>query len=88
MYYVYVLKSLQDGKLYIGYTEDLERRIKEHNAGRVPSTEPRRPLEKLFHEVYISKQDAKRREKYFKTSKGKSTLKLMLRDTLDIFNEN
>lgn len=85
MHYVYVLKSLEDGKLYIGYTQNLEQRMERHKSGRVPSAAPRRPLKKIFHEAYISKKDAKRREEYFKTNKGKSTLKLMLRDTLDNF---
>jgi putative endonuclease len=82
MYYVYVLRSNLDGKLYIGYTANLRDRIRKHNNGEVTSTRSRRPFELIFYEGYKGMQDAKRREQYFKTAKGKSSLKLMLRDSL------
>lgn len=81
-YIVYVLFSLKDRMLYIGYTTDLERRLGEHMRGESASTAPRRPLRFLFCEHYISKEDATRREKYFKTTAGKRALKLMLKDSL------
>jgi len=83
MYYVYVLRSHFDGKLYIGYTVNLRNRLREHQGGYVISTKPRRPFELIFYEAYKSKEDAKRRERYFKTSKGKSALHMMLRDSLN-----
>jgi putative endonuclease len=82
MYYVYVLKSQVDGKMYIGYTKNLRNRLREHQDGEVMSTRPRRPLELIFYEGYKSMEDAKRREGYLKTSQGKSSLRLMLRDSL------
>jgi len=82
MYYVYVLLSLKDNKFYIGFTSDLKRRLKEHNAGNNISTKSRLPLKLVYYEAHLSKTDAQRREGYFKTSKGKSTLKQMLRDSL------
>jgi putative endonuclease len=82
MYYVYLLKSGWDGHLYIGYTKDLRKRFQDHQNGKVPSTKSRVPLELVFYESYKSMADAKRREKYLKTSKGKSSLRLMLRDSL------
>ncbi|MBI2669684.1 MAG: GIY-YIG nuclease family protein [Candidatus Yanofskybacteria bacterium] len=82
MYYIYILQSLKDKKLYIGYTTDLRKRFNEHNEGKVVSTKPRRPFGLIFYEAYKSMTDAKRREKYFKTDKGKSTLRMMLSDTL------
>jgi len=84
MYYVYVLRSQFDEKLYIGYTTNLRNRIQEHNNGEVSSTKSRRPFELIFYEGYKSMQDAKRRESYFKTTKGKSSLKMMLRDSLKL----
>ncbi len=81
-YCVYILYSLKDYKMYIGYTTNLERRIAEHNAGGTVSTAPRRPLKLIFCEYYLMKRDAMRREKYFKTTAGKKGLKLMLRETL------
>ncbi|MGD0625670.1 MAG: GIY-YIG nuclease family protein [Thermodesulfobacteriota bacterium] len=82
MYYVYVLKSQVDGKMYIGYTKNLRNRLCEHQDGEVMSTRPRRPLELIFYEGYKSMEDAKRRERYLKTSQGKSSLRMMLRDSL------
>lgn len=52
MYYVYVLKSIKDGKLYTRKTSNLKRRIREHNSGKVISTKARRPLELVFYEAF------------------------------------
>jgi putative endonuclease len=82
MYYVYVLKSQVDGRLYIGYTTNLKNRLQKHQYGEVPSTSPRRPFDLIFYEGYKNMEDAKRREGYLKTSKGKSSLRIMLRDSL------
>ena len=82
VYYVYVLLGKDDRKFYIGYTNDLERRIKEHKLGKVRSTNERGVVDLMFYEAFASKLDAKRRERYFKTTKGRATLKLMLRETL------
>ncbi|PIV21721.1 MAG: excinuclease ABC subunit C [Deltaproteobacteria bacterium CG_4_8_14_3_um_filter_45_9] len=82
MYYVYVLRSQLDGKLYIGYTINLRNRMRKHNNGEVTLTKSRRPLELIFYEGYRSMEDAKRRERYLKTTKGKSSLNMMLRNSL------
>ncbi|MBL7072880.1 MAG: GIY-YIG nuclease family protein [Candidatus Omnitrophica bacterium] len=82
MYFVYVLKSLKDDKFYIGFSEDVKRRIKDHNSGKVLSTKDRRPFKLIYYEAHLSKKDALRRENYFKTTKGKTTLKQILRETL------
>ena len=81
-YYVYVLLSLKDKKFYIGFTNDLKRRMKEHKSGKNISTKSRLPLELIYYEAHLSKTDAERRERYFKTTKGKSTLRQILRDSL------
>jgi putative endonuclease len=51
MHYVYVLLSQKDDKFYIGFTSDLERRLKEHNDGKAQSTKSRRPLKLLYYEL-------------------------------------
>ncbi len=81
-YYVYILLSLKDGKFYIGFTDKLERRLKEHKDGKVDSTKNRRPVRLIFYEAFSHRADAWRREQYFKTTKGKKTLRLVLRETL------
>jgi len=83
MYYTYVLKSQRDKKLYIGYSADLEKRFLQHQKGEVESTKHRRPLDLVFYEAFKDKRDAIRREKYFKTDKGKSSLKQILRCSVE-----
>ncbi|RLC36776.1 GIY-YIG nuclease family protein, partial [candidate division Kazan bacterium] len=55
MYYVYILKSEKDGKMYVGSTSNLKRRFYEHNSGKSPSTQNRQPLKLIFYEAYQSK---------------------------------
>ncbi len=81
-YSVYVLLSEVDYLLYIGFTSNLENRLKTHNSGGSKSTAYRRPLKLIFCEYYLFKEDALKREEYFKTTPGKRTLNLMLRTTL------
>jgi len=78
-----VLKSQKDKRLYIGYSSDLRNRLNKHNNGEVESTKHRRPLELIFYEAFKNKKDAQRREKYFKTDKGKSSLKQMVRFSIE-----
>jgi len=80
MYYVYVLESLKDGKLYVGYSNNLKRRFNEHNTGRVRITRNRRPFKLIYYEAYRNQQDATRREKYFKTGWGRTHLKKVLKN--------
>jgi putative endonuclease len=79
-FYVYVLRSLTHNSIYIGYTENLKRRLAEHNLGQVVSTKHYHPLELIHYEAYKNQKDAKRREGYLKTSRGKTTLRTMLID--------
>ena len=79
MFYTYILKSQKDKKLYIGYSSDLKNRFTQHQRGKVESTNHRRPLDLIFYEAFANKKDAQRREKYFKTSKGKSSLMQIIR---------
>lgn len=75
MYYVYTLLSEEDNRTYVGYTNDIERRLQEHKNGQVEATEYRRPL-KLFHlEKFQSKQEAKERERWYKSSSGRNKMR-------------
>ena len=78
-YYVYVLKSKIKNFIYIGFSEDLKTRVKTHNKGENTSTKPYIPLELIHYEAYKNIKDAKRRELYLKSNKGKTTLKTMLK---------
>ena len=77
-FYTYVLQSLKDNKLYYGFTNNLKSRIEQHNKGKVESTKYRRPLKLIYFEGCLNKEDALRREKYFKTHYGKLFLKKRL----------
>jgi putative endonuclease len=82
-YYVYIIRSLASGKFYIGFSEDLRERIKSHNANKNLSTKNRGPWKLIFYEAYLNKYDALRREKYLKSTKGRTTIKSMLREYLE-----
>ena len=62
MFYVYVLKSLKDDNLYFGSTNDLRRRLSDHNTGKVLSTKTRRPFELRYYEAYSTEGEARHRE--------------------------
>jgi putative endonuclease len=79
---VYVLYRLSDHHFYIGYSTNLEQRLTEHASGKSASTASRRPFQLIFCEYYFSKRDALRRERYFKTTAGKRTPKLMLQTSM------
>lgn len=73
-YCTYVLRSFVDGKLYIGYSTDLQTRFEAHQHGKVESTRHRRPFELIYYEVCTCQADAIAREKYFKTHYGRMFL--------------
>lgn len=83
MFFVYILRSLKDKKLYFGFTNDLKRRIEEHNSGKSPATRPRMPLKLMYYEAYTSEEDAKRREHSLKLNgRARAQLKARLIKTL------
>ncbi len=78
MFYVYIIQSLKDGKLYTGFTSNIEKRIRAHNQGEVKSTRNRRPFKLVYQEEYKSKTEALKREKFLKSFKGGKTVKSKL----------
>jgi len=74
-YYVYVLRSKRDGKNYTGFTQNLKLRFEQHKKGKVESTKNCRPLELIYFEGCLCRDDATKREKYLKTHYGKMFLK-------------
>ncbi len=68
-YFVYILKSLKDQKLYTGVTTDVEKRLREHNNGKSLATKHRRPFIVIHFERFASRSDALRRERYSKSKK-------------------
>ncbi|MEK7502420.1 MAG: GIY-YIG nuclease family protein [Patescibacteria group bacterium] len=79
-YYVYVLHNSLKKFIYIGYSEDLKQRIISHNKGENKSTKNYLPLDLIHYEAYRNIKDAKRREKYLKTNKGRTALMTMMKE--------
>ena len=85
-YYVYILFSLKDNKLYIGYTESLEIRVNEHQKGKVRATKSRLPIILIHYEALTNKKDAKVREKFLKSGFGRVQLKKAIQRRLNQLN--
>ena len=83
MCYTYILISEKDDKFYVGYTDNLKRRIKQHNNGDVESTKYRRPLKLIYYEICLNQKDAIHREKYLKTTYGKRYIQNRLKNHLE-----
>jgi putative endonuclease len=84
MYYVYILRSIKDGKWYTGCTEDLRKRFSEHNDAKVSSTKGRGPFELIYCEGSLNAGDSFAREKYLKSGMGKRYLKNRLKRFLSL----
>lgn len=82
-FYVYILYSLKDSKLYIGFTNSLKKRLAEHASGKVESTKNRIPLKLIYYEYFISRKDAEAREKFLKSGYGRKQFKEILKNTLE-----
>jgi putative endonuclease len=79
MHYVYVLRSLSDEGLYIGYSANLRRRLVQHNEGAAVATSHRGPWKLIYYEAYLEQVDALGREKYLKSGGGRRFLRTQLR---------
>jgi len=62
MYFVYILKSKKNKQLYVGCTNNLRERLREHNNGLVKSTRPYVPWRLVYYEAYLSEEEAFHRE--------------------------
>jgi len=82
-FYVYTLKSDKDSSLYVGYTNDLKRRVEEHNKGESVATKYKRPWRLVYYEAYKSQSDAKHREKQLKRfAQAHKALKQRIRNSI------
>jgi len=75
MFFVYVLKSNFAKKSYVGLTNDIKRRLKEHNSGKHFYTKRYSPWKIIYKERYDSFEEARKREKFFKSTSGRRFLK-------------
>jgi putative endonuclease len=79
MFYVYVLHSALDNGLYIGFSANLRKRLKEHSTGLAFATSHRGPWKLIYYEAYIEEVDASGRERYLKSGGGRRLLQMQLR---------
>jgi putative endonuclease len=84
MFYTYIIKSRNSGILYTGSTNDLRKRLNQHNKGKSTWTKNQTPWDLIYYEGCFNEQDARSREKYLKTGMGKRYLKNRLRRFLSL----
>lgn len=75
MYYAYIFKSLRDHSYYYGSTENITKRLKIHNSGKVRYTKGHKPFALHYYEIYYTREEAFRRERFFKSIDGYIWLK-------------
>ena len=75
MYIIYILEGINSGRLYTGYTENLDARLQNHNSGKVKSTKAYRPYRIIHTESYSDKTSARKRELFLKSGQGRKWIK-------------
>ena len=80
-YYVYIIKSVKYEYTYVGHTENLKKRVEEHNKGKTRSNKSYKPFELVYFERFGSRREAIERERYFKSGSGREYLKEILKNT-------
>ncbi len=78
-YYVYILKSKSSTKHYVGQTNNLERRLMEHNSGKSTYTKKYIPWEIVYYEEKDNQAEAIKTERYYKSAAGRKKIKKILR---------
>jgi len=78
MYLVYILKSLKNGRYYIGYTKDLQRRLLEHNLGKTKGNRYLVPFELVYSETFKNETEARKREFYIKSQKSRRFIEKLI----------
>jgi putative endonuclease len=79
MIFVYAIKSIERNYIYVGMTDNVPRRIREHNNGENSSTKAYHPFELIYSEEHDNRIEARKREKYLKSGVGKEFLKSLLK---------
>jgi putative endonuclease len=77
-YYTYILQSLKNNSLYIGYSSNLKKRFESHNTGKNQATKPFIPYQLIYYEAFLNRIDAKNREVYLKSGYGRRSIPILL----------
>ena len=78
MFHVYILRSQSGVKTYTGCTNNLERRLSEHNLGKVKSSRPYKPYLLVYSEEFVDLKQARSRERFLKSTSGRREIKEIL----------
>jgi putative endonuclease len=79
MIIVYAISSFERNYIYVGMTDNLDRRLAEHNKGENKSTKAYRPFNLIHQEQCVDRLTARKREKYLKSGVGKEFLKGLIK---------
>jgi putative endonuclease len=77
-FFVYAIKSINRNYIYVGLTDNVERRVSQHNNGYERTTKPYAPFKLIYWEKFNSRQEARQKEKFLKSGVGKEQLKLLM----------
>ena len=86
-FHVYILCSVSSGRFYVGHTENLAKRLLEHNGNRVPSTKNRGPWELAHSEEYATRSEAAQREQQIKKMKSRRWIEGLLERPDEVHRE-
>jgi len=81
MFYVYILQSEKSGRYYTGFTDDIERRLQEHNNGENPSTHNKGPWKLVYQEPFPTRSEAMKRENEIKRKKSSKSIQQIIEYT-------
>ncbi len=84
MHFVYALKSQDRNYIYIGLTNNIDRRVNEHNSGYNKTTKPYRPFSLIYSKEFENRALARIHEKELKSSTGKRFLRSLLKNSKDM----
>lgn len=84
MYYTYIIKSKKDGMIYTGYTNNLRKRLLQHQNGKSSYTKGRGPFKLIYYEACLNEDDARSRELYLKSGMGKRYIKNRIKRFLSL----
>ena len=80
MYYVYIIRSLKNNRYYTGSTNNLKRRIKEHNSNKTKSLKNKGPFTLIYQEAYKTLKKARARETEIKSYKSGNAFKKLIKE--------
>jgi len=81
---VYVLQSLRNGRYYIGHSSNVERRLTEHNAGKVRATRYSLPWRLVYTEIYRDPREARKREYHLKSQKSRRYIEALISKATEV----